>query len=292
MILIAFWKKIGSRVLFAFPESFRWWLSKGFAFLWWDVFRIRRFTLLRNVTIVFPNLPKSERIRIVRESLIHLGFNFFEILVLPQMGTNFVNARVEFHGEEHYLEAKKKGKGVLGLCLHIGNGDFSASAIAMRGSSVSIISKRFKSKFWDQLWFGLRGAHGVTYIEAHGSKTAFDILKACKKNGLVAFVIDQFMGKPYGIPTLFCGKETGTAYGLALFATKTEAPVIPIWTWREPVGGKIHVCFEPEIPNVEDENRDLQMKKMTERYNEALEHILRKHPEQWMWVHRRWKRWE
>lgn len=296
MSWIDLWKRTGSRLLFALPESFRWWLARGIAFLWWDVFRIRRFTLYRNVTIAFPGMPKAERRALVRESLVHLGFNFFEILVLPYMGPQFVQERVQLHGLENLLAAEKQGRGVLALCLHIGNGDFGASVLAQLGHRTSIISKRFKSKFWDDLWFGLRGAHGVRYIEAHGPKTAFDILKATKNNEIVAFVVDQFMGRPYGIPSTFFGRDTGTAYGLALFAAKTRAPVIPIWTWREPPGpdgpGKIHVLCEPEILLEKEEDRDLQMSTMTEKYNRKLEEIIRARPEQWMWVHRRWKRWE
>jgi len=286
------WRRTGGRVLFALPESFRWKLSEGLAGLAWSVFRFRRFTLLRNVSIAFPEKSKEERIEIVRSSLVYTAFNFFEILVLPQMNQKFSEAHVILNNIEHLEAAKAKGKGVLSLCLHIGNGDYSASVLAQMDYEVAIISKRFKSQFWDKLWFGLRGAHGVQHIEAHSARTAFEILKRCKRGGIVAFVLDQFMGRPYGIPSTFFGRATGTAYGLALFAVKTGAPVVPIWTYRDRQTGKIHVCFEPEVAMIEEADRDEQLRKMTEKYNRVLEQIIAKRPEQWMWIHRRWKWWE
>jgi KDO2-lipid IV(A) lauroyltransferase len=105
------------------------------------------------------------------------------------------------------------------------------------------------------------------------------------------------MGRPYGIETTFFGRKTGTAYGLALFALKTKAPVLPLYTYRDEKF-RTHLVFGEEIKLREPQNtstaqdRDLQILQMTQEYNTVIERIVTEHPDQWMWVHRRWKRWE
>jgi KDO2-lipid IV(A) lauroyltransferase len=91
---------------------------------------------------------------------------------------------------------------------------------------------------------------------------------------------------------------TGTAYGLAVFEMKMGAPVIPIWNWRDRESGKFHVCIEPPVicdfdgEHPKSLDKDTRILRMTENYNRILEEIIRKKPEQWMWIHRRWKKYE
>ena len=127
-------------------------------------------------------------------------------------------------------------------------------------------------------------------IDPHGTRTPFEVLKAIGKNECVIFVLDQFMGKPYGIENTFFGRKTGTAYGLALFAIKTGSPVLPLYTYRDEKL-RTHMVFLEEIPLEKIEDRDLQIKVMTQKYTDKIEEIVRQKPGQWMWVHRRWKVW-
>lgn len=277
------------------PKPVLWQLGRFVAFLWWDVFRFRRFTIYRNLTIVFPTASKEERKRIAKESLIWMGYNFFEIMQIPSFTQEDLQEQVRFEGLENFMKAKAQGKGVLLLCLHIGNGDAAVAYMSLSGMDMSLITKRFKNKTFNDVWFWLRSRNGTKFINAHGRETSFRILKALKNNGSVAFVQDQFMGKPFGIASTFFGKTTGTAYGLALFAAKTGAPVITASTFRDDQF-KTVIQFGEEI-NVEvglqnSQDKDLQMLRMTEKYNRALEKIILAHPEQWMWVHRRWKKFE
>lgn len=261
------------------------------AILWWDVLRLRRFTVFRNLTIAFPNLSKQEKITLAHQSLAWMGLHFVEFLSIPMLTPRFLKTKVVFHGIENYENARAQGKGVLFLSLHLGNGDLAVALMSMAGMPIHVISKKFKVKWLNDFWFGVREERGTRFIDPHGSKTAFDILKATSRNEGVVFVIDQFMGKPYGIETHFFGRKTGTAYGLALFALKTKAPVVPVSTYQDREG-LTHIVFGSDVGIVHNENRDLQLKEMTENYNLVLENLIKEHPDQWMWVHRRWKVWE
>lgn len=290
-----FWTTVVSYSLaisfWIFPKPLRWAFGVFLGTLWFDVLRLRRFTILKNLSIAFPDKSFQERKRIARLSMYNLCYNFVEFFLLPFMGQRWLKKDVVFHGFENYQRAQAKGKGVLLLSLHLGNGDIGIAAMSLFGLRIHVISKKFKNAFLNQLWFGTRERIGTKFMEPHGSSLAFDILKACRQNESVIFVIDQFMGRPYGIETTFFGRKTGTAYGLALFAMKTKAPVLPVYTYRD-AQLRTHVVFEEEIQVEKIEDKDLQIRHMTQKYNDRVESIIRRFPDFWMWVHRRWKRWE
>lgn len=274
-----------------FPKRVRWWFGVALGTLWFDILKLRRFTVLKNVTIAFPGESHEARVQMARKSMHHLCYGFFEFTQMPFCNPEWLRSEVVIEGLENYENALSQGKGALLLSLHLGNGDLGAAAAALKGIRLHLISKKFKNPFMNQLWFGVREKLGTRFLEAHGSSLAFDILKAVRANEGVVFVIDQFMGKPYGIETTFFGKKTGTAYGLALFALKTRAPVLPIYTYRDE-NLRTHLVFDKEVPFEKIEDKDLQIQVMTQKYTDQVEELVRKHREQWMWVHRRWKKWE
>lgn len=258
--------------------------------LWFDGLKFRRWTILKNLTIAFPEWSKEKKYQVARQSMKQLSMNLPEFLSLYQMDKSYVENEVIFEGLEHFEKAREQKKGVLFLSMHMGNGDMGISVMSLKGLPVHLISKKFKNKFLNDLWFGVREAKGAKFIDPHGAKTAFEILGALKKNEGVVFVIDQFMSKPYGIETHFFGRKTGTAYGLALFAIKTGAPVLPLYTYRDK-NLKTHLVIQEPIPLEVISDRDLQILAMTEKYNKKIEEIIRWGPIHWMWIHRRWKVW-
>lgn len=283
--------KVFAFCLARLPLNWQWGFGVFLGWLWWDVFRLRRFTLYRNITIVYPHLPKDERVKLIKKSLSWMGFHLIETLQIPAVQTDWLNRRIVIEGAEHFKAAQAQNKGVLLLSLHLGNGDMGAAGLSVAGYPLHLISKKFKIRFLNDTWFGLRETKGTRFIAPHGKETAFQILKALKAKEAVVFVMDQFMGRPYGIPTKFFGVPTATAYGLALFATKTRAPVLTVYTYHDP-DLVLHVAFGPEIEFEEVADKDLQMERMTQKYNSVLEKLILSYPEHWMWVHRRWKRWE
>ena len=279
-----------SRLLFLLPRKVIRFLGSLLGVLWFDIFRFRRKIVLSNLQIAFPEMPESEKIKIGRRSVYELGSNFLEFFTLPALNQKWVRENAVYEGVEHIQNALKKDKGVYLLSMHIGHGDMGASLISMLGVEVYLISKFFKTKWFNDFWFYIRKGQGVKFIEPHGLQTPFEILKAIKKKSSVIFVLDQFMGKPFGVPTLFFGKKTGTAYGLALFHLKTKSPVVPVYTY-EGNDGKVHLVFEPELKLDEfiSEDKDKTIAALTQNFTDQIEKIVRRYPEQWMWVHRRWK---
>ena len=286
--LIGSFFKLFSFILAQTPQAFRDFLGNCVGFLWFDLLRIRRRIAIENVTLAYPEMPEKERIQIARMSVYHLGRTLLDFTLFPFFTKDAIPKHFDFEGLDNFQAALDGGKGVMLLTAHIGNGDFAISALSQMGYPMNLISKEFKARWLNDLWFGMRRKLGTRFISAE--KSSFEILKALKRNEAVLFVLDQYMGPPVGVRTKFFGKETGTAAGLALIAGRTGSPVLPCYTYRR-ADRKQVLVFEPAVPYqvLDDSLRSQNIAVMTQVYTDKIEAIVRKHPEQWMWIHRRWK---
>lgn len=273
-----------------FPR--RWVRSFGrpLGILWFDILRLRRKVVLDNLRLAFPEWSEADRIRVGRKSVYKLNEDFFEFFSIPSMNEKWLKENLVFEGKEHLNQALEQHRGVYALSLHLGHGDVAVSALVLNGVKVHLITKLFKNKLFNDLWFFVRKVHGAQFIDAHGPKTPFEILKAIRANDVVIFVNDQFMGKPYGIETEFFGKKTGTAFGLAVFYLKTRSPIVPIYAF-EGSDGKFHLKIEPalQLDHLISDDKEKTYALITQAVTNVIERIIREHPECWMWVHRRWK---
>ncbi len=256
------------------------------AFVFFDMIRIRRKVILSNIAIAYPNLNMRERIRIGRASMMSQGQILIEYFLMMVYKPVWFKSYFSFEGLEHLDEAYRQGRGVFLLTLHIGNGDFACMGLAQKGYKVNLITKKAKQGWLNDVWFGMRTKHGTQLI-AHEKSNA-EILKALKRNEAVIWVMDQYMGPPSGVKTTFFGKETGTARGMAIFEERTRVPVIPCYNFRRP-DGRFHLVVEKPLPFEEKENHESTVLHLTQTYNDKLQEYVQKSPEQWMWIHRRWK---
>ena len=221
--------------------------------------------------------------------MISLCRSFVDVIRIPYLTNSWIDKNVIFDGLENIKNIKNSESGLFFLSLHLGSGDLAGAIVSERVKPITIISKRFKNQFLDAFWFGLREKSKTLFINAHAKNNAFEILGALKKKRAVVFVLDQFMGRPYGLASQFFGKTTGTAYGLALFVKKTQLPVYPLYTyWDE--DDKLHVCIDEAIDLKAELSENNEV--ITNKFNQILEKIIMKHPENWLWIHRRWKTFE
>ncbi|MGE0763483.1 MAG: lysophospholipid acyltransferase family protein [Bdellovibrionales bacterium] len=261
-------------------------LAWGMGIFWFDLLRIRRQVVIDNLGIAFPQMSYSERVKIGRRAMANFCFNVVEYARLPFLGAEDID-QFRFYGREHVEKARLQGKGVLLLTLHLGNGDLASAGLALLGWPMHLISKTFKTEWLNDAWFGMREKVGMKFIPPRNS--SYGILKALKKNEIVIFVLDQFTGPPIGVKTMFFGRETGTALGLAVMAHRSGAAVVPAYTLRRE-DGRTDVFCEPAIEYVEGPDHDESLARMTQVYTDHLEQYVRMCPEQWMWLHKRWKK--
>jgi len=269
------------------------WLFGLLGILWFDILRVRRQDVLKHIGVVFPDLSDSEKVKMGRRSMRLQTGALADLFYMPYMNKEWREKNIVFEGTDHIVNARKEGIGVLLLGMHIGSGDLAANMITVELGNFHLITKLMKNKTLNDFWFSLRAFYGVKHIEPHGERTPFQILKALKSNGLVVFVLDQFMGKPFGIETTFFDVKTGTAQGLAVFHLKTKAPVVPVYCY-EAKDGRVHIVFEAalSLSGLVSEDKETSIAKLTQYFCGITENIIRRHPEHWMWLHRRWKKFE
>ena len=254
--------------------------------LWFDILRIRRRESLANLKMCFPDWTDEKRVQVARASCANLGMTLVEFSRFPFVGKEDTHL-FEIEGIENLHAGLAKGKGVMLLTQHIGNGDWATVGLTLHGVKLLIISKKFSWDWANRMWFSMRESFGTEFIEDRN--TSLKILKALKKNKAVVYMLDQFMGPPIGVKTKFFGVETGTPAGLATLTRRAECAVIPVYTVRKSDGTTI-VHFDPEIPFVESLDPEDTIRDMTQVYCDKIEKYVRQFPEQWMWVHRRWKK--
>ncbi len=279
-------------LLFYFtPELIKTSASWMLAYIWVDVLRLRRKMMLKNIENCFPDSSPRQRIRWMRKSVFVLVKSLFDLFKIPFVNQKWINKNIVMDG----FDQLKNSEGVFFLCLHMASGDLAAAVISDFIKPVSLISKRFTNQFVDEFWFSTRQKSKTQFIDAHAKNNAFEILKALREKKGIAFVLDQFMGMPYGVESLFFNRKTGTAYGLALFVLKTKKPVYPMYSYFDDYG-KLHLSLKPAIDLsdlIDDNKSDLKNEALkialTNRFNAELEKIITEHPDQWMWVHNRWK---
>ncbi len=271
------------------PWSFNLYFARVLAFLWIDILGLRKDVIDSNLELAFPAMTAAERSRIGKKSMIGLCRSFFDVIRIPRITDEWIDANVIFEGQAQIEEIRTSSTGIFFLSLHLGSGDLAGAIVSRRIKPLTLISKRFSNRFLDAFWFELREKSKTLFIDAHSKSNAFAILAALKKQRGVVFVLDQFMGRPYGLETHFFGVKTGTAYGLALFVKKTQKPVYPLYTYWDD-SSKLHICIDEAIDLSSElsENNEVIINK----FNQVLEKIISRHPEHWMWVHKRWKTYE
>ena len=261
-------------------------------FLWFDLLRIRRRTIIDNISKAFPEWPMSKKIHIGRVSLYHWALTFVEYCHFPWLTKAWVEQNFQIQNRYLLDEVINEGKGSVMITLHMGNGDLACAALSFFGYPVTIVSKNFKWRALNDFWFGLRERSGIQLIPPRDA--TFSVLRSIKQGRIVIFPLDQFTGNPIGVQTRFFGIETGTAMGPAILADRSRCPVLMTYVHRLPDGR--HQITVERIDRVslqapkDSEARNKEIGDKIQEWNDQIEQWVRRHPEQWMWLHRRWKR--
>jgi KDO2-lipid IV(A) lauroyltransferase len=247
----------------------------------------RRRIVLGNLRHAYGGeLPERELHALVRRNFEHYGQCAAEVLRLPLVNRENLHRHVTFHGLEHLDAARAQGLGVIILCGHYGNWEVMAVSQALHGFGAHVVTKEARNRGVNEFWMGLRRAQGVTLLPAANSALA--ILRVLKRGGYVALALDQHRPRAAGIQARFFGRPASTMPALASLALRVGSPVVPLDCWRDEHGHH-HLEVGPAIPLAEGGTEEESILRTTQRYNDVIEGFVRRHPEQWIWIHRRWK---
>ncbi len=261
-------------------------LARCIAVLIFDILRIRRRMILNNLEIAFGNEKSpDERRKIGRESTYHFILTFLEFLRSVRID---IHGETMCHGIEHVQNALKQGRGCYILCCHLGNWE------AMGGSSKRFIDiptyaivKDIGGSGLNRFVEEIRNKNGLLTIRRDPPGRALRAVRdTLSRNQLVGFMLDQARPGAPRIP--FFGMPAKTQTSLAAIWRKYPAPVIPVYIRRIGVGShEIHALPELEIQHTNDSRNDVLNN--TEMFNTVIERMIRSCPEQYFWMHNRWK---
>ena len=259
------------------------WIGARLGDLAWVTLRRRRRVALKNLELALgAEISPAELTRIGRASFRNLGLNLVEACEFFFRAPERLLSRVETCGLDHVRAAAAKGRGVLVVTGHLGNWELLAASAARGPVPIAVVARPLDDPMLDRVLERLRIRGGMEIISKR--QALGDIRDALRRGRMIGVLLDQNASRREGLFAPFFGMPASTSKGLALIALRTGAPVLPAFIRRLP-DGHHQIVFEPPVPI--PENRDPAA--FTTAFNQAIERAIRRAPEQWFWVHRRWK---
>ncbi|HEY1334099.1 MAG TPA: lysophospholipid acyltransferase family protein [Myxococcaceae bacterium] len=250
--------------------------------LWWILPRRRRVALRNIERSLGRELTPAEVRRLGRRSFQHLGMNLVEACRYFLRPTEVMLSRVHVEGVEHLRRAAADGRGILVLTAHYGNWELLAAAHGLTGLPLSFVVRPLDDPILDDLADRFRQRTGAERIVKH--RAVREVMQALRRGRMVGILLDQNATRGEGVFVPFFGVPASTSKGLALLALRTGAPVVPIFLRREPDGRH---CMDVRPPLPAPAGGDVQA--YTAAFNAAIEAAIRRAPEQWLWMHARWR---
>jgi Kdo2-lipid IVA lauroyltransferase/acyltransferase len=275
------------RALGALPRGVSRAIAVGLALLVYRMHGRLRRVGLRNLEMAFPGMPLKERRRILRGEFVSLGRQLAEFCFFPSYTAENVGRVVIYDGFENFERARARGKGVLFLTGHLGGWELSSFAHSLNGHPLWIVMRALDNPLVDRLVQGYRTLHGNRVVDKDDFVRG--LLGAMKKGETVGILMDTNMTPPQGVFVDFFGIPACTASGLARIAMRTDAAVVPGFCVWDSVLRKYRLRFDPAMELVRTGDDDADVLTNTALFTEKIEWFVRKYPEQWLWVHRRWK---
>ncbi|OIP90201.1 MAG: hypothetical protein AUK26_10010 [Syntrophaceae bacterium CG2_30_58_14] len=246
----------------------------------------QRLIATHNLRRAFPEKSEGEILRIVQGVYRNMGIVAAEFFDIPRLTKENIAAQVETEGLENCWKALEKGQGLLLFSAHFGNWELEAAAAALLIKPAVVIYRPLDSPLLDHLVLRVRSATGnIPLAKEHAMRP---MLRALKQNGILGILIDQNVDWYEGVFVDYFGRPACTTDGLALLALHTEAPVLPAYMVRLP-DGRYRLVFGPEVEVIRTGDRDADILANTQRFTKVIEQIVRRYPDQWLWVHQRWK---
>ncbi len=242
---------------------------------------------MRNLAIAFPERTAAERGRILRGVYKGLGRQLAEFCRFPSYTRENVHTIAVYDGFENFEAARARQRGVLLLTGHFGGWEVGSFAHSVYGNPIKIVVRDLDNRPLNELVKRYRTLHGNQTLDKQ--EFARGILAAVRAAETVGILMDTNMTPPQGVFVDYFGKLACTASGVARVALKTGAAVVPAFTFWDSATGRYRIRFDPEIVLTRTGNDEADAVSNTAVFTKVFEHYARHYPDQWLWMHRRWK---
>ncbi|HTB94298.1 MAG TPA: lysophospholipid acyltransferase family protein [Candidatus Sulfotelmatobacter sp.] len=275
------------KVLGVLPRPVGRWVAGGCVrLLLWLLPRMRK-TAEFNLRLAFPEWSVAQRQAVLHGMARNLGWMAAEFARLPGYTAENIENVVVLDGHENFLAGKSRGKGVIYLTGHIGAWELSSYAHALYGFPLHYMARPLDNAPLDAMVNDYRGGSGNKPI--YKNEAARVMMKVLKGAGTIGILADQNTMPGEGVFVDFFGAQACTTTGIARVALHTDAAVVPGYAYWDENLRKYRLRFEPPVELVRSGDMERDVRENTQRFTKVIEEIIRKHPEQWVWIHARWK---
>jgi KDO2-lipid IV(A) lauroyltransferase len=246
----------------------------------------RRRIALDNLKCAFPEKPTVEIILIAKGVYRNMAVIAAEFFDIPWLTKDGIRERIEVEGLEYCVEALKQNRGLLMVSAHFGNWELQAIAFSLLFQPLLFLYRPLDNLFLEHLVTSVRSSTGNRPLSKKNSMR--QMLLTLKANGIVGLLIDQNWSWQEGVFVDFFGRPACTSDGLARLALHTGAPVIPAFMVRLE-NGKYRLVIREAVELINTGRRKKDVLINTQNFTRIIEDLVRKYPDQWFWVHQRWK---
>jgi Kdo2-lipid IVA lauroyltransferase/acyltransferase len=242
---------------------------------------------LVNLQIAFPDWTVAQRESVIRSMIRQVGWMIGEFSQFPKYTPANINKIVVIDGAENFAVAQRRGRGVLFLTGHMSAWELAPFAQALYGHPLHFLVRRIRNRRVDALINRYRCLSGNRPIEKNRAARA--VLKVLAEGGTVGILADHNTSLEEGVFVDLFGVPASTTSGLARIALRTGAAVVPGFLCWDERAGKYHLQFGPGVELIRTGNEEEDVRSNTRRFTGIIEDYIRAHPDQWIWIHKRWK---
>ena len=271
------------------PESWVYGVCEYIAcFVFYFSKRERKKTI-KHITMAYKNSLSDKQIKeIAKNTFINLGRNLAELILWDTFTAEKIKKRVEILGLEHIERALKKNRGAIILTCHCGNFELIAATVVAYGYKGTAIARAFHDRQINKLLNDLRRSKGCDVIDR--SESPRKIFNVLKKNELIGMLADQDIRKINGVFVDFFGMPAYTPTAPVQLALTAKSPILPVFIIRDKsCKYNHHIIINPPLNLIDDRKNPKAIIENTQRWSKIVENHIRKYPDQWVWMHKRWK---
>ncbi|SHI69042.1 KDO2-lipid IV(A) lauroyltransferase [Halodesulfovibrio aestuarii] len=238
------------------------------------------------------NVEYEEAVVIAKKSFMHNCRSFLELFLVPKVNQKFINELVVQDPENAFSTCVATNSPMIAVTAHMGAWEIMAGLLGEIGSVAHraqplVVVRTNKNKNINELIFKLRGGRGAVVLSHRNA--VFGVLRALKRKGIAAFLVDHNTKRKEALFTDFLGETAAVNSGPAFLALRGKAIVLPAFLVRNEQGGYTFILEKPLDTESLQGTREEKIQQITRFYTDAVERIVRKYPEQWFWMHKRWK---
>jgi len=276
-----------TRLLGALPRSVARRLGAATGALAYAALKRLRNVGVRNLSLAFPDWTEARRDETLRRLYRNLGYLLAEFGQMTKYTPEMARSFIRYEGLEHYLAARDRGKGVLVLTGHLGAWELSSFHHSLMGYPMGMVIRRLDNPLVDEFVNRIRCQHGNRVI--HKDDFARGLIASMRGGETVGILMDTNMTPPQGVFVPFFGRMAATASGMARVALKTGAAVVPGFLLWEESEQRYVLRFGERIELEETGDSERDATANTAKFTAVIESYIRSYPDQWLWMHRRWK---